>query len=245
MPASCSKADEGPGGPAWTDARIAEALEISVRTVERVRTRCVAEGLAAALEHRPPARHRPAALGRRAGGPSGRAGLRRSADGARPLDAAAAGGPTGRVGGRRGRLVRDGPGARSKKRAQAVADRALVHPAQGSGEFVCRDGGRARRLHPPLRSPRPAGLPGRDQQAAARRGPPTRSRCRGPPATRGRRVRAQRDGLDLPVLRAAHRLAPRRKRASAARGSTGRTRSGSWSTSTTPRPSGSCWSWTT
>jgi transposase len=56
------KADEGSGGPAWTDARIAEALEISVRSVERVRTRFVAEGLATALEHRPPARHRPRRL---------------------------------------------------------------------------------------------------------------------------------------------------------------------------------------
>ena len=31
------QADAGPGGPAWTDAAIAEAPEVGVRTVERVR----------------------------------------------------------------------------------------------------------------------------------------------------------------------------------------------------------------
>lgn len=56
------KADEGPGGPAWTDARIAEALEISVPSVERVRKRFVTEGTEIALNHRPPARHRPRRL---------------------------------------------------------------------------------------------------------------------------------------------------------------------------------------
>lgn len=43
------KADAGPEGPAWTDARIAEALEIDVTTVERVRQRFVEQGLDAAL----------------------------------------------------------------------------------------------------------------------------------------------------------------------------------------------------
>jgi transposase len=43
------KADAAPGGPAWTDARIAEALEVNVRTVERVRQRFVEESLEAAL----------------------------------------------------------------------------------------------------------------------------------------------------------------------------------------------------
>ena len=33
------KADQGPGGPGWTDARIAEALEVSAATVARVRRR--------------------------------------------------------------------------------------------------------------------------------------------------------------------------------------------------------------
>ena len=50
------KGDEGAGGPAWTDARIAEALEVSVATVERVRRRWVDGGLDAALHRRPPRR---------------------------------------------------------------------------------------------------------------------------------------------------------------------------------------------
>src|SRR5512141_1266893 len=56
------KTDASPAGPAWTDARIAEALDISTPTVERVRQRYVAEGLEAAVVHRPPARHRPRRL---------------------------------------------------------------------------------------------------------------------------------------------------------------------------------------
>jgi transposase len=52
------KADEGPGGPAWNDDQIVDALEVSRSTVERVRTRCVQEGPDAALHPRPsPTRH--------------------------------------------------------------------------------------------------------------------------------------------------------------------------------------------
>jgi transposase len=43
------KADAAPGGPAWADARIAEALEVGTATVERVRQRFVEQGLEAAL----------------------------------------------------------------------------------------------------------------------------------------------------------------------------------------------------
>jgi DNA-binding MarR family transcriptional regulator len=43
------KADAAPGGSAWTDERIAEALEVNRTTVERVRQRLVEQGLAAAL----------------------------------------------------------------------------------------------------------------------------------------------------------------------------------------------------
>ena len=43
------KADAGPEGPAWTDARIAEALDVDVTTVERVRERFVEQGSDAAL----------------------------------------------------------------------------------------------------------------------------------------------------------------------------------------------------
>jgi transposase len=43
------KADAPPKGPARSDARIAEALEVSTRTVERLRERFVEQGLEAAL----------------------------------------------------------------------------------------------------------------------------------------------------------------------------------------------------
>jgi hypothetical protein len=46
------KADAGDEGPAWTDTAIAEALETSVPTVERVRARFAKEGLEAALRRR-------------------------------------------------------------------------------------------------------------------------------------------------------------------------------------------------
>jgi transposase len=43
------KADAAPGGPAWTDARIAEAFEVNRTTVEQVRQRFVEQGFQAAL----------------------------------------------------------------------------------------------------------------------------------------------------------------------------------------------------
>jgi transposase len=46
------KADEAAGGPAWTNAAIAEALEISDLTVTRVRKRFVAVGLEGALHRK-------------------------------------------------------------------------------------------------------------------------------------------------------------------------------------------------
>jgi len=47
------KADEAVAGPRWTDDAIAEALDVNRSTVERVRVRCVEEGVEAALRPRP------------------------------------------------------------------------------------------------------------------------------------------------------------------------------------------------
>jgi hypothetical protein len=52
------KADAADGGPAWPDGRIAEALEVSVATLERVRQRFVEPGLEAALVRKEPSRPR-------------------------------------------------------------------------------------------------------------------------------------------------------------------------------------------
>ena len=45
------KADAA-NGPAWPDARIAEAVEVSIATVERIRQRFVEQGLEAALSRK-------------------------------------------------------------------------------------------------------------------------------------------------------------------------------------------------
>jgi len=45
------KTDSGPAGPGWTDAAIAEALEISTQTVALVRQCFVTGGLETALSH--------------------------------------------------------------------------------------------------------------------------------------------------------------------------------------------------
>ena len=47
------KADQADGGPAWDDARIAEALDCGQRTVERIRQRFVERGLEQALARKP------------------------------------------------------------------------------------------------------------------------------------------------------------------------------------------------
>lgn len=45
------KADQGSHGPAWTDARIAEAFDVKPLAVQRLRHRLVERGFEAALEH--------------------------------------------------------------------------------------------------------------------------------------------------------------------------------------------------
>jgi transposase len=47
------KADEGPDGPGWSDTKIAEAVEVSRPTVERLRKRALTDGVEAALVDRP------------------------------------------------------------------------------------------------------------------------------------------------------------------------------------------------
>jgi hypothetical protein len=56
------KADEGEDAPAWSDVKIADALEISRSTVFRVRSRFVEQGLEAALVHRRPKNTKPPKL---------------------------------------------------------------------------------------------------------------------------------------------------------------------------------------
>jgi hypothetical protein len=53
------KADQGAHGAGWTDAQIAPAYGVNVRTVERIRQRLVEHGLRDALEHRAPRLQQP------------------------------------------------------------------------------------------------------------------------------------------------------------------------------------------
>lgn len=46
------KVDEGEFGPAWTDERVAEALDLHPNTVRGIRQRCVEEGLESALSRK-------------------------------------------------------------------------------------------------------------------------------------------------------------------------------------------------
>ena len=45
-------ADQAPGGPAWIDERIAQAVGVAKRTVEHVRQRLVEQGIEAALNRK-------------------------------------------------------------------------------------------------------------------------------------------------------------------------------------------------
>ena len=46
------KADASPEGPAWTDGRVAEAFDVSVVTIEKIRKAYVLEGLEVAIERK-------------------------------------------------------------------------------------------------------------------------------------------------------------------------------------------------
>jgi transposase len=48
--------DEGPNGPAWTDDRTAEALEVASSTVAGIRQRFCERGLTGCVERKSPAR---------------------------------------------------------------------------------------------------------------------------------------------------------------------------------------------
>ena len=52
------KADQGEHGPSWTDAAIAAAFDVSVTSVERLRQRCVEEGLDDCLQCKPQLRRK-------------------------------------------------------------------------------------------------------------------------------------------------------------------------------------------
>ncbi len=132
------KADASPGGPAWTDQRIAEAVEVGGATVERVRQRFVEEGLAAALVRKKQDRpsREPQARWPGRGSPD-RLGLLRSASGPPAMYATAFGRPVGRVGGGGRRLRRDGAARPQKNEIKPWLKEQWCIPPEADAEFVC------------------------------------------------------------------------------------------------------------
>jgi transposase len=52
------KANVGQGGPGWSDEKIAEAFEVGLSTIHRLRQRLVEDGFESALVRKPRSRHR-------------------------------------------------------------------------------------------------------------------------------------------------------------------------------------------
>jgi transposase len=165
------QADASEAGPGWTDDAIAEAVRVSVRTIERVRQCFVEEGLDAALRPKPSRRV-----------------YRGKLDGeqeAKLIALACSAPPEGK---RRWTLrllaarlvelevvpevshetVRQVLG---KKRTPAAPAADVVHPAERVGRVRLAYGGRARGVLPPRRPGAARGLPRRAEHAVDRRGP--------------------------------------------------------------------------
>src|SRR5919206_335286 len=166
------KADEADGGPGWPDQRIAEALEVGIATVERVRRRFVEEGLASALS--------PYRGGKRI--------YEHKLDGAQEahLIALACSAPpderarwTLRLLARRmvelayvDTLSYETVRQTLKKERPPTAPQAdVVHPRQALGGVRLPHGRCAGGLPPPVQSQASGGVRGRDLQAADRRDP--------------------------------------------------------------------------
>jgi transposase len=166
------KADEADGGPAWPDARIAEAFKAGITTVERVRQRFVEEGFASALS--------PYRGGKRI--------YERKLDGAQEahlIALACSPPPDGQA---RWTLrllaqrmvelayvdtlsyetVRQ---TLKKERPQTAPQKDVVHSRQARGRVRLPHGRRAGGLPPPVRSQAARGVRGRDLQTADRRDP--------------------------------------------------------------------------
>lgn len=139
------KADEGEHGPAWTDAAIVKALEVGIRTVERLRQCLVEEGLETALSGRPQRRYKSPTLDRQQDAylialacrapPAGRNRwtLRLLADRMVELEYVDT-------------VSYETVWQVLKKRSQTLAKRSVRHPAGSQCRLRLCDGGRAGRL---------------------------------------------------------------------------------------------------
>jgi len=153
------KADQRPNGPAWVDAAIAEAVEVSQPTVARIRKQFVEQGLDAALHRRAPRRQ-----------------YQRKSDGAHEVQliALACSEPPKGQACWSLRLLADKlveleiveevsyqtVGRVLKKRTQALAEATVEYPTQGQRRVRLPHGGCALGLYPSVRSTLSAGLHG-------------------------------------------------------------------------------------
>jgi len=131
------KADAAEGGPAWPDARIAEAVEASVATVERVRRRFVEAGAGGRPGPHAAGPPEPGTDARRPGrGPPDRPGLLGTAGRPQGLDDATPGRQAGRAGGRPGDLRRDGAAGFEKSDLKPHLKEQWCIPPEASAGFV-------------------------------------------------------------------------------------------------------------
>lgn len=169
------KADESEGD-AYDDEQIKKALEVSTRTIQRVRKAFARGGFDAALNRQPqPARPDKRRLDGAAEArlvqlacskvPAGHASWtldlltdRMIALNVVPVDPG---------------LSRDTVRRVLKKRAQALAERDVVHRARAIGRLRLENGGRAGRVPSTLRSGEASRVPGRKERATDRRHPGT------------------------------------------------------------------------
>ena len=138
------KADASTAGEAWSDSRIAAALDTSIDTISRTRQQLVEEGLDAALTRK----HSPNSARRR---------IFDGAAEAKLIALACSPPPKGR---KRWTLTLLEIGRRLKKRAQAASPEAVGHSARGQRRLRSRHGGCVGGLPETARSKPPPGLSG-------------------------------------------------------------------------------------
>src|SRR6267378_3091136 len=204
------KADVSEAGAGWSDSRIIKALDTSISMVYRVRKQLVEEGFEAVLSRKQRATP----------------GVARIFDGekeAKLIALACSKPPKGRARWTLRLLEKkvvelkivdrasDSTIGRTltKKHSPAPPPTVLGHSAEGQYRVRSRHGGRAGRLHAAARSRLPAGVPGREFKATARRNAPADPDETGTSGPLRLRVRAQWHRQSLHDVCAARRLAPR------------------------------------
>ena len=134
----CDRGPEGPEGPGWTVARVAEALGVSARTIEHLKRRFVEQGLEFALERKRRVRPPRKVIFDGVFEALGRLGLFAGPAGAEALDPAPVGGESGGTGLGRAGVGDDGAADAKKNQLQPHRKKYWRIPPRGSAAFVAR-----------------------------------------------------------------------------------------------------------